>query len=212
MVAAVLAGGAGRRMGGAKATARLGAAPLAARPVTAARAAGLEPVLVAKPSTALPDLGVPVWLEPEEPRHPLCGVVAALERAGGPVLCLACDQPWLAPGALAALAAGADAAVAVPEVRGGLEPFPGRYTLPALPALRAALAAQAPLRATLAALAPARVDLTPWGDPERLVRSLNTPEALAAAEAELAAAEAQPDAPDVALGAAKPGFAAGDDG
>jgi molybdenum cofactor guanylyltransferase len=187
MIAAVLAGGAGRRMGGAKALAPLGGAPLAARPVAAARAAGLEPVLVAKADTALPALGVPVWLEPDRPRHPLCGVVAALERAGAPILAIACDQPWLSPGALGALAGAPDAPVALAALPGPPEPFPGRYAPAALPALREALAREAPLRATLAALAPLGVDLRPWGDPARLLASVNTPDALAAAEAELAA-------------------------
>jgi molybdopterin-guanine dinucleotide biosynthesis protein A len=68
-------------------------------------------------------------------------------------------------------------------VGGRLEPFPGRYASAALPALREALAAEAPLRATLAALGAAPVDLAPFGDPARLVTSLNTPEALAAARA-----------------------------
>ena len=46
--------------------------------------------------------------------------------------------------------------------------------------LREALAEEASLRATLAQLAPTRLDLTPFGDPARLVASLNTPEELAA--------------------------------
>jgi molybdenum cofactor guanylyltransferase len=185
VIAAVLAGGAGRRMGGAKAQALLGGRPLVSRPLAAARAAGLEPVVVAKAGTALPALDVPVWVEPARPQHPLCGVAAALERAGGPVVALACDQPWLTGAALAAVAA-ATAPLAVPFADGRPEPFPGRYDPALLPALREALRREAPLRATLMELGAVPLDLRPHGDPAHLVASLNTPAALAAAEAELA--------------------------
>jgi molybdopterin-guanine dinucleotide biosynthesis protein A len=186
---AVLAGGRSRRMGTPKALVPLGGAPLIARPLTAARAAGLPAVVVAKRGSALPELDVPVIVEPDEPTHPLCGVVAALEslaapRAGGApaIVAVACDQPWVSGELLAALA-GRPEDVAVPLVGGRLEPFPGRYAAAALPELRAALAREAPLRATLAALGAAPVDLAPYGDPARLVASLNTPAALEAARA-----------------------------
>jgi molybdopterin-guanine dinucleotide biosynthesis protein A len=68
-------------MGAPKALAELGGAPLIARPLAAAAAAGLDAVVVAKEDTALPVLAVPVWHEPAEPVHPLLGVVTAL--AGG---------------------------------------------------------------------------------------------------------------------------------
>jgi molybdopterin-guanine dinucleotide biosynthesis protein A len=176
---AVLAGGRSRRMGAPKALVPFGGAPLIARPLAAARAAGLPAVVVAKRGSALPDLDVPVVLEPDEPTHPLCGVIAALE-AGGAIVAVACDQPWVTGEVLAALAARPEP-LAVPRVGGRLEPFPGRYGAAALPALRAALAAEASVRATLAALGAAPVDLAPYGDPARLVAGLNTPAALAAA-------------------------------
>jgi molybdenum cofactor guanylyltransferase len=97
-LAAVLAGGRGRRMGGdSKPGAELGGRPLIAWPVAAALAAGLETVIVAKRSTPLPAAGVPVWHEPDDPTHPLAGVVAALERAGRPVVAIPCDMPLLTP-------------------------------------------------------------------------------------------------------------------
>jgi molybdopterin-guanine dinucleotide biosynthesis protein A len=173
---AVLAGGAGRRMGGPKPLARLGGRPLIAWPLAAAAAAGLDAVVVAKADTPLPALHVEVWLEPDAPRHPLLGIVTALERAGGPVIAAGCDQPWLPAELLAALAAAPGAAA--PGVQGAPAPLPARYELAALPALRAALAAEAPLRRTLAALTPALVELA---DPGALA-GVNTPEELAAAE------------------------------
>jgi len=176
---AVLAGGRSRRMGAPKALADFGGAPLIARPLAAARAAGLPALVVAKRDSPLPALDVPVAFEPDVPIHPLCGLVAALERCGT-VVAVACDQPWVTAELLAALAA-CPQDVAVPRVDGRMEPFPGRYAAGALGALREALAREASLRATLAAVGAAPVDLAPFGDPARLVASLNTPEALAGA-------------------------------
>ncbi len=174
-VVAVLAGGRSRRMGAAKAVVPFAGEPLIARPLAAAAAAGLEAVVVAKPSSELPPLGVPVWFEPEAPRHPLAGLVRALE-SGRPVVAVACDMPFLAPGLLSHLAALESPAAAAPG-----EPFPGRYEPSVLPVLRDALAREAPMRGALAALAPEEVDLSAFGDPARLVLSVNTPEELAAA-------------------------------
>ena len=74
---AVLAGGRGRRIGGAKAVAELGGEPLIARPLSAAAAAGVDAVVVAKATTPLPPLGVPVWREPDAPVHPLQALAGA---------------------------------------------------------------------------------------------------------------------------------------
>jgi molybdopterin-guanine dinucleotide biosynthesis protein A len=171
-LAAVLAGGRGRRMGGAKALARFEGEPLIAWPIAAAMAAGLEVVVVAKAETPLPPLAVPVWHEPDEPVHPLLGIVTALERAGRAVVAVGCDMPFVTSDLLARLAAGPEAAV---EADGRLAPFPARYEPAALPALRAALAREASMRATLAALEPVTLAI----DDARLVASVNTPEELA---------------------------------
>jgi molybdenum cofactor guanylyltransferase len=171
-LAAVLAGGRGRRMGGAKALVSFDGEPLIAWPIAAAMAADLEVVVVAKADTALPPLAVPVWREPDEPVHPLLGIVTALERAERPVLAIGCDMPFLTSDLVARLAAGPEAAV---EVEGRLAPFPARYDPAALPALRAALAREAPVRETLAQLEPATIAIAD----ARLVASVNTPEELA---------------------------------
>ena len=178
MIGAVLAGGRSRRMGASKAAVPLGGAPLIARPLAAAAAAGLYAVVVAKPATELPPLDVPVWREPAEPSHPLCGLVAALER--GPVVAIACDQPWVTAELLRELAAHEG-----PVVAAAGEPFPGRYEPAQLPTLREALAREASLRATLELLAPASL-----GAPHALLASVNTREELAAAERALHAATA----------------------
>ena len=103
---------------------------------------------MAKPGSSLPPLDVPVWDEPAEPVHPLAGLVAALERAGRPIVALACDMPFVTPGLIARLAA-AEGIAAPPG-----EAFPARYEPAALPALRAGLAREAPVRAMLEDAAP----------------------------------------------------------
>ena len=175
LVVAVLAGGRGTRLGGAKAMVELDGAPLIERPLAAARAAGLEAFVVAKRGTALPD--VPTWYEPDEPTHPLLGLITALEH--GPVIAVACDQPWLTPELLRALADHAGPAIAVER-----EPFPGRYEPLQLAVLRDALEQEASLRATLGRLQPAVLG---WA--RELVASVNTREDLAAARG-MAAADA----------------------
>ncbi len=179
VVVAVLAGGRGRRLGGAKPLAELAGTPLIAWPLAAASAAGLAAVVVAKQATPLPTLDVPVWEEPDEPVHPLLGIVTALERAQGAVVAIGCDQPFVTPELLSRLAIGPGAAV---RASGRLAPLPARYEPEWLPALRAALAAEAPLRATLEALAPVAIE----ADHTDLVAGVNTPGELAAAEGALA--------------------------
>jgi len=173
-IVAVLAGGRGRRMGRPKALVELGGAPMIAHPLAAAADAGLDAVVIAKAGTPLPALDVPVWHEPDEPVHPLLGIVTALERADGPVVAVACDQPFVTGALLGRLATGPEAAVRVGD---RVEPLPARYEPAALPALRTALANEASLRKTLAQLEPVALEC---GADE--VASVNTPEELAAAE------------------------------
>jgi len=116
---------------------------------------------------------VAVWDEPEDPAHPLTGLVAALERAGRPIVALACDMPFVSPGLIARLAAAEGIAAPAGEA------FPARYEPSALPALRDGLAREAPLRAVLAELGS-----TIEADPQELV-GINDPEALRRAEAAL---------------------------
>ena len=182
MTGAVLAGGAGRRLGApSKPAAVLDGRPLASYPVAALEAVCERVAVVCKPDTELPDLGVDRWEEPRAPRHPRVGIVHALERAGGPVLVCAADMPFVTADALRTLLAAAGTGAAVVAVSEGvMQPVLGLYAPAALQTLRGA-EPNAPLTATVEALDPARVALPP-----AIVRSVNTPDEAARAEVELA--------------------------
>jgi molybdenum cofactor guanylyltransferase len=189
VLGAILAGGRSTRLERPKATAPLGGRPLLQHPLDALEAAGLETVIVAKRDTPLPPDAAPAWQEPDEPAHPLLGIVTALEQADGrAVLVCACDLPFLSP-ELVAWMAGVDAPLAIPRTGDRLHPLFGRYTPGLLPALREALERLASLHETLTALAPAMIgeqELRAFGDPARLLFNVNTPADLERAEAMLA--------------------------
>jgi molybdopterin-guanine dinucleotide biosynthesis protein A len=185
VVGAILAGGRATRLGRPKATAPLAGRPLLEHPLEALEAAGLETVVVAKRDTPLPPGSAPLWEEPDEPVHPLLGIVTALEQADGrAVLACACDLPFLTP-ALVEHVAGLTAPLVVPRAGERLHPLFARYTSGLLPALREALEQEAPLRATVVALGPQILDehdLRAFGDPARLLFNVNTPADLERAE------------------------------
>jgi len=140
-------------------------------------------IIIAVPilCVALFDLTAGRWDEPAEPRHPLTGIVCALER-GGPegVVALACDTPLLPPRLLRALAARA-ALTVVRTPDGRVHPLPGRFPAALLAPLAAARDAQAPLGRTLRELGVALLD---EDDPRGLL-NVNRPEDLARAQASL---------------------------
>ena len=182
MIGAVLAGGAGRRLGaGSKPGVEIAGRPLISYPAAALKEVCDRVAVVCKPGTGLPRLdGVARWDEPELPRHPLAGIVHALEKADEAVLVCAADMPFVTADACRTILASAgrtNAAVAVAD--GVLQPVLGVYVPAALETLRAAEPDTA-LTATVEALDPVRVALPP-----ALVRSINTPDDLAEAEAEL---------------------------
>jgi molybdenum cofactor guanylyltransferase len=146
-IVAVLAGGRGSRMGGDKALTLLAAVPLIDYALRCAREAALDVCVVAKATTRLPRLDVPVLIEPDRPVHPICGIVAALQHHQA-VVALPCDMPMLTPSVLRRLAASeADVMLAVEG-----QPFPALYTDATLPALESALAAEASIRSVIASL------------------------------------------------------------
>ncbi len=195
VLGAVLAGGAGRRIGGDKMLVEVDGRPLLHYPVRALRAVLGEVVVVCKELTALPSmLGLAdVWCEPDEPRHPLAGVAWALRRAGGRAV-LACpgDLALVTPEAVRALLDAGDeepgAAVVVAHAAGRVQPLLGLWRPAALPALDG-MAPGARATAVAEALDPVVVALA---DGDALV-NVNAPEDVLRASALLAArAAAQP--------------------
>jgi len=195
----VLAGGVGSRIGGAKASAELHGQPLIAYPLAAVAEAGLEPLVCAKPGQSLPFCASPagsdraeepqneirVLEEPAEPRHPLCGIVAALRAGEGrPIVALACDLPFVPAALIRALAEAPEPLVA-PSLGGRLQPLCGRYEPSLLPELEAALGREEPLTRTVEGLEPRRLEgeeLERFGDPERILLNVNNPDDLRRAE------------------------------
>jgi molybdopterin-guanine dinucleotide biosynthesis protein A len=158
VLGAILAGGAGKRVGGGKPSLQLCGRPLISYPIAAMRDAGLEPVVVAKGDTPLPPLDVPVVHDESSVLHPLAGVLAALDHARGHVVVVGTDMPDVPPQLIRRLvAADPGAHVVVATVGGELQPLCARYGPGARDALAQALADEAPMRATVAALDPVEV-------------------------------------------------------
>jgi molybdenum cofactor guanylyltransferase len=196
-IVAVLAGGRGERIGGAKPTRELAGRPLIGYPLAAAREAGLQALVVAKRDTPLPpSLAEPVIVEPEEPRHPLCGVLAAIEHAARcspsqALVRVGCDMPFLTGALLGWLAAALEPAMLL-EVGARLQPLPARCSVADARLLHEGLAAEASLRESFQSLSPAIVEeraLACFGDPRRLCFSVNSAEDLATAERWIARGE-----------------------
>jgi molybdenum cofactor guanylyltransferase len=166
----VLAGGAARRYGGRKMIAEHDGRPLVAWAVGVVEFVTREVVVMAKGDVELPPLDAEVWIEPDEPRHPLAGIAFALERAGRPVLVCAGDMPWV-PAALLAMLATRRGPAAIARGPEGIEPLLGRYAPAIAWDLMTAARQGLPAREAVEMLDPTYVD---WPDPDAL-RSLNSP-------------------------------------
>jgi molybdopterin-guanine dinucleotide biosynthesis protein A len=154
-------------MGGGKALVSFRGRPLIEWPLAALRAVLDEVVVVAKRDTELPP-GLDVLIEPDEPRHPAVGLIAAL-RQGGPILACAVDMPFVTGDLLRALGLGR-APLRCARAAGRLQPLPGLYGPAALQALRT----DGPLTAMVEAMDPEILD---WPD-ERAFFNVNSPEDL----------------------------------
>jgi molybdenum cofactor guanylyltransferase len=176
----ILAGGRGSRIGGGKATVALAGRPLITYPLTAMRAVLGQVAVIAKAETPLPALpDVTVWIEPEEPSHPLLGIAEALALADGrPVLTCPADMPFVTPELLERVLSAHDETVpATVVVCGGrLEPLLGCYWPVAAPRLLAAALVGESATTTVAELEPILVDV-PVASVHQLF-NVNTPDDL----------------------------------
>jgi molybdenum cofactor guanylyltransferase len=185
-VGVVLAGGEGKRIGGSKAVVELNHRPLISYPLEAVWRAVGNVAIVAKPDTELPSVpGATVWLEPQEPRHPLTGIIHALSFADGrPVLVCASDMPLVTVALLAEIAGTTPphASAVVASWQGEIQPLLGRYEHSALvPLIEQAGDPAIRLRDAVAALAPVRYEVE---DPDALF-NVNSPDELLQAAAML---------------------------
>lgn len=175
-------------MGSPKAALELGGVTLAERAVRTLEGAGLDVAVVAKETDELPRLDAVVWRESRGERHPVAGILEALERAAGPVVACACDMPFATPELVAHLAS--QAGTAVPQAGGRLHPLLARYDPEAAALLQDALAVGGSLHRAVREAGATIVtedEVARFGDPERLLFNVNTPADLARAEAMLAA-------------------------
>jgi molybdopterin-guanine dinucleotide biosynthesis protein A len=190
----VLAGGLGRRIGGSKALVKLNRRPLISYPLEAVWRALGNVAIVAKIDTKLPTLpGVAVWIEPDEPRHPLTGIVHALVMSEGrAVLVCAADMPLVSAELVAAIACAdpGPAPAVVASAGGELQPLLGCYHPPALELLAGAEAG-IPLREAVAAIGPVTYEVT---DPNALF-NVNSPADLLQASAMLQPVDRPPSRP-----------------
>jgi molybdopterin-guanine dinucleotide biosynthesis protein A len=207
-IGVVLAGGRGVRMGGSKLTVALRGEPLIAYPLRALRAVLAEVAVIGKPDLELPDLdlmagetgveggsglgveagselrGVLVWIEPQEPHHPLVGIVEALALAGGrAVLVCAADLPFVTPALIRRLVeAGGDGppAVIACSPAGDPQPLLGRYEAEAAGLLApAASESRMPVREAVAAIGPRLLEVAD----EQELFNVNSPDDLLLAAA-----------------------------
>lgn len=142
-VGVVLAGGAGRRLGGEKALVEVDGLPLLCTVLTALTTVLADLAIVVKPDTLLPDRGglaphAQVWVEPDGPRHPARGLAHALRCADGrDVVACAVDLALLDVATVRALVAADPKGrpVTVPRSGGRVQPLCARWTPAALGAL-----------------------------------------------------------------------------
>jgi molybdopterin-guanine dinucleotide biosynthesis protein A len=173
-------------MGGRKSTVELAGRPLISYPLNALSAALTEVAVIAKADTELPSLpGVTVWIEPQEPHHPLAGIVQAIGLAGDrPVLVCAADMPFVTRKLIERLAAedlGAATPAVIAKHENTAQPLLGVYRPVAVRVLARGAAEGLSVNETVVTLGPRLLEVE---DPDELF-NVNTPDDLLQAAAML---------------------------
>ncbi len=176
----ILAGGEGRRMGGAKPLRQLGTRTLLDRAIERASEWSDTIAISARDRGQVGDTGWAVLIDPPGLAGPLAGLAAARELRCDRVLAIPCDMPFLPgdlPQRLAAVLPGHAAALA--SAGGRLHPVCGLWTRGALDQIEAYAASG---RYSVIGLAESVGFATAELD-EGSARNINTPDELAAAQA-----------------------------
>ena len=127
--AAILAGGRSRRLGGRdKSRLVIGGRTILARQLEVLQHVVPRVVIVANAPEQFADAGVPVLPDAVPGSGSLGGIYTALADAGGPVLILACDMPFVtAPFLARVIEVGQGADIAIPRSRDGYQPLCANY-------------------------------------------------------------------------------------
>lgn len=172
-------------MGGRKPVVELASKPLISYPLGALSAVLSEVAVIAKADTELPSLpGVTVWIEPQEPHHPLLGLVQALGLAGNRrVLVCAADMPFVSAELIERIATAEMRAAPAVITRHGdsVQPLLGCYRPAAARLLSGGVREGVPLREAVARIGPRLLEVD---DPDELF-NVNTPDDLLQAAAML---------------------------
>jgi molybdopterin-guanine dinucleotide biosynthesis protein A len=193
VLAAILAGGRGKRMGGggegiAKGLLVVGGQRIVDRQLSVLRPRFAEVLIAANDPTPWDGLGLAI-VPDRAGAGPLAGldaVLAALPDSVDAAVCVAGDMPFLVPAVIERLRDGAPGAMAfVPRVAGRPEPLLARYARTAAPIVRAQIARGAQALSMMDLLA--RLDVTWLEEPElraldpglRSIINVNTPADLA---------------------------------
>lgn len=188
IVTAILAGGAGQRIGGGKPDRRLAGVSLLTHALNAAQGSGVPTVLVLRAPDQVSDIQCQVILDDPDIPGPLGGLASALAWAdvsgADRVLTIPCDMPFLPADLLARLdhALTGDTGVAVAASDGRLHPVCALWRTSALSVLLPrARAGQLSLNGLSEAVGRAVVD---WSiAPRDPFLNINTPDDLVQAEA-----------------------------
>jgi molybdopterin-guanine dinucleotide biosynthesis protein A len=138
--AAIIAGGASRRMGREKALLQVEGELLVARTAGTLRPHFADVIVItARPEVAAA-AGATAVADLFHGKGPLAGIHAALKHFQQPIFCVACDMPYLNAGLIRFLCAQLeDEDAVVPRVAGRLQPLHATYSPRALPAIEGAL-------------------------------------------------------------------------
>ena len=191
ITAIVLAGGAGRRMGAPKPLLRLGGRTLIEHVIAAIQPLVSGVIVVTNAPESLAFLGLPTVADAEPGRGPLMGLYSGLVACPTPyALAVSCDAPFLSPALLEALIARRRPdAQTLPETDHGPQPMPGVYPTALAPTIASLLESGRAALRDLTASTPVELlakEEVRTLDPEgRTFMDLDTPEDLAAAQAEL---------------------------